>query len=329
MTTEAGAIGGVLAGGSSFGSSANAHSIIDQNQMFDFYDGGGLDLTCLGMAECDQHGNVNTSRFGGRLNGCGGFINISQNSRAVVFAGTFTVGGLKVAIEDGKLRIVEEGRSRKFVEQVGQVTFSGNYAKQRHQPVIYVTERCVFQLTPDGLELIEVAPGIDIERDILPHMDFKPLITKPIEMNPRIFVDEPMDLLDDLTNVQLPSRVKYDEKRNILFLNLEGWSVRKKSDIEDLQKVLVDACKKAGRRVNSVVNHDGCRIAEDLYDDYAAMVHHMVQHHYATTTRYTTSAFMRLKMQEALDKRGLAPHIYEREEEAHAVLNAENRTAAE
>ena len=329
LTTEAGAIGGVLAGGSSFGSSANAHSIIDQNQMFDFYDGGGLDLTCLGMAECDQHGNVNTSRFGGRLNGCGGFINISQNSRAVVFAGTFTVGGLKVAIEDGKLRIVEEGRSRKFVEQVGQVTFSGNYAKQRHQPVIYVTERCVFQLTPDGLELIEVAPGIDIERDILPHMDFKPLITKPIEMNPRIFVDEPMDLLDDLTNVQLPSRVKYDEKRNILFLNLEGWSVRKKSDIEDLQKVLVDACKKAGRRVNSVVNHDGCRIAEDLYDDYAAMVHHMVQHHYATTTRYTTSAFMRLKMQEALDKRGLAPHIYEREEEAHAVLNAENRTAAE
>ena len=329
LTTEAGAIGGVLAGGSSFGSSANAHSIIDQNQMFDFYDGGGLDLTCLGMAECDQHGNVNTSRFGGRLNGCGGFINISQNSRAVVFAGTFTVGGLKVAIEDGKLRIVEEGRSRKFVEQVGQVTFSGNYAKQRHQPVIYVTERCVFQLTPDGLELIEVAPGIDIERDILPHMDFKPLITKPIEMNPRIFVDEPMDLLDDLTNVQLPSRVKYDEKRNILFLNLEGWSVRKKSDIEDLQKVLVEACEKAGRRVNSVVNHDGCRIAEDLYDDYAAMVHHMVQHHYATTTRYTTSAFMRLKMQEALDKRGLAPHIYEREEEAHAVLNAENRTAAE
>lgn len=329
LTTEAGAIGGVLAGGSSFGSSANAHSIIDQNQMFDFYDGGGLDLTCLGMAECDQHGNVNTSRFGGRLNGCGGFINISQNSRAVVFAGTFTVGGLKVAIEDGELKIVQEGRSRKFVEQVGQVTFSGNYAKQRSQPVLYVTERCVFQLTPDGLELIEVAPGIDIERDILAHMDFKPLINKPIPMNPRIFVDEPMDLLDDLTNVQLPSRVKYDEKRNILFLNLEGWSVRKKSDIEDLQKVLVEACEKAGRRVNSVVNHDGCRIAEDLYDDYAAMVHHMVQHHYATTTRYTTSAFMRLKMQEALDKRGLAPHIYEREEEAHAVLDAENRTAAE
>ena len=117
MTTEAGAIGGVLAGGSSFGSSANADGVIDQNQMFDFYHGGGLDLTCLGVAEVDEHGNVNTSKFGGKLNGCGGFIDISQNSRAVVFAGTFTAGGLKIAIEDGKLKIVKEGRARKFVKR--------------------------------------------------------------------------------------------------------------------------------------------------------------------------------------------------------------------
>ena len=328
LTTEAGAVGGVLAGGSSFGSSANAHAIIDQNTMFDFYDGGGLDLTCLGMAECDEQGNVNTSRFGGRLNGCGGFINISQNSRAVVFAGTFTAGGLKVEIEDGKLKIVQEGRAKKFVKQVDQITFSGPFAQQRSQPVIYVTERCVFQLTPEGLELIEVAPGIDIERDLLAHMDFVPVILKPMPMDRRLFIDEPMELLSDLMNLKLWERVSYDKDRNILFLNLEGWNVRKKSDIDDLQKVLSDACEKAGKRVNAVVNHDGCRIAEDLYDDYAAMIEHMMQHHYASTTRYTTSAFMRLKMQEALSKRGLAPHVFEKASEAHKAIGLEDDGAA-
>jgi propionate CoA-transferase len=320
MTTEAGAIGGVLASGSSFGSAANADAIMDQNQMFDFYDGGGLDMTCLGMAECDEEGNVNTSRFGGRLNGCGGFINISQNARAVVYAGTFTAGGLDVAIEDGQLKIRREGRARKFVKKVEQVTFSGAYAQSRNQPVIYVTERCVFQLTPDGVELIEVAPGIDIERDILAHMDFKPIINKPMPMDKRIFIDEPMDLMSDLLNLKLSERVSYDASRNILFLNLEGWSVRKKSDVADLQKVLVDACIKAGKRVISVVNHDGCRIADDLYDDYAHMIEYMLKHYYATTTRYTTSTFMRVKMQEALNKRGLRPHIFERAEDANAFL---------
>lgn len=321
MTTEAGALGGVLAGGSSFGSSTNADAVLDQNQMFDFYHGGGLDLTCLGMAECDEEGNVNTSRFGGKLNGCGGFIDISQNSRAVVFAGTFTAGGLKVEIENEKLRIVQEGRVHKFVKAVEQITFAGKYAASMSQPVIYVTERCVFQLTPGGLELIEVAPGIDIERDILPHMDFQPIINKPVSMNPRIFRDEPMELMEDLLNLKLSERVSYDAERNILFLNLEGWSVRKKSDIDDLQKVLVEACKKAGKRVNSVVNHDGSRIAEDLYDHYAAMIEYMLKHYYLTTTRYSTSAFMRMKMQEALSKRGLQPHVFEKKEEAHAVLD--------
>ncbi|MFA5949344.1 MAG: malonate decarboxylase subunit alpha [Hyphomicrobium sp.] len=322
MTTEAGAVGGVLASGSSFGSAANAHSIIDQNQMFDFYHGHGLDLTVLGMAECDEAGNVNTSRFGGRLNGCGGFIDISQNARAVVFTGTFTAGGLEVAIEGGNVRIVKEGRARKFVKNVEQITFSGKYAQMLSQPVLYVTERCVFQLTPEGLELIEVAPGIDVDRDILALMDFKPVINKPVLMDTRIFVDEPMELMSDLLNLKLSERVSYDVDRNILFLNLEGWSVRKKSDIDDLRKILIDGCVKAGKRVNSVVNHEGCRIAEDLYDDYAEMIQYMLEHYYATTTRYSTSAFLRLKMQEALSRRGIAPHVFERQEEAHAFLEA-------
>ncbi len=320
MTTEAGAVGGILASGSSFGSSANAHSIIDQNMMFDFYHGGGLDLTCLGVAEVDEAGNVNTSKFGGRLNGCGGFIDISQNARAVVFAGTFTAGGLVVAIEDGKLRIVKEGKARKFVKAVEQITFSGTFAASKSQPVIYVTERCVFQLTTRGLELIEVAPGIDIDRDILAHMDFKPIVGRTTPMDARIFRDEPMDLMADLMNLNLHERISYDADRNILFLNLEGYAIRKKSDVSDLQKELVAACKKAGRRVNSVVNHDGCRIAEDLYDDWAEMIEYMTQHHYLTTARYTTSAFMRVKMQEALAKRGLKPHIYESKKEADSYL---------
>jgi propionate CoA-transferase len=327
MTTEAGAVGGVLAGGSSFGSSANAHSILDQNQMFDFYHGGGLDLTCLGMAECDSMGNVNTSKFGGRLNGCGGFIDISQNARAVVFAGTFTAGGLEIAIQDGKLRIVKEGRARKFVNQVEQVTFSGKYAAQKSQPVIYVTERCVFQLTDHGLELIEVAPGIDIERDILPHMAFKPHIHNPISMNPAIFRDGPMDLLSDLLNQKLGERISYDAERNVLSVDLSAWSVRKKSDITDLQKAISGACEKAGKRVNTLINQDSCRIAEDLYDDYANMVAQLSKAYYARTARYATSALTRQKLQDALRRRGLQTRVYESAKEAAASL--EEATAAE
>lgn len=326
MTTEAGAVGGVLAGGSSFGSSANAHSILDQNQMFDFYHGGGLDLTCLGMAECDSIGNVNTSKFGGKLNGCGGFIDISQNARAVVFAGTFTAGGLKVAIEDGKIRILQEGRAKKFVRQVEQVTFSGKYAAQKGQPVIYVTERCVFQLTEHGLELIEVAPGIDIERDILPHMAFKPHIHKPVTMNPRIFLDQPMDLLADLLNQNLKDRISYDAGRNILNIDLQAWSVRKKADVSDLKKAIVEACQATGKRVDAMINQDGCRIAEDLYDDYADMVAYVTKNHYARSARYATSAVTRQKLQDALRRRGLNTHVFEN---ADAAFESLERQAAE
>lgn len=320
LTTEAGAIGGVLASGSSFGGAINADSIIQQNQQFDFYDGGGLDMTCLGMAECDVQGNVNTSKFGGRLNGCGGFINISQNARLVVFAGTFTVGGLEAVIEDGKVNIIKEGRNKKFLNFVEQITFSGKFAQKRKQPVYYVTERCVFQLKPQGLELIEVAPGIDIDKHILPHMSFKPIINEPELMDRRIFIDEPMGLLGDLINLNMADRVTYDAERNILFVNLEGWHARSKKDIDDLQKTLVKASENVGKRVNSVVNHDGWKINEALYDDYAEMIEYMSNHYYLTTTRYATSAFARLKMKEALSKRGLQPHVFERKEAAETFL---------
>ena len=194
LTTEPGVIGGMPQGGLNFGAAINTHALLHQNQQFDFYDGGGLDLACLGMAEIDRLGNVNVSRFGARLAGAGGFINISQNARQLVFAGTFMAGNLRVAIEGGRLRIVTEGTHRKFVHAVEQITFSGPLAAGRGQPVLYVTERCVFRLAQNGLQLIEVAPGIDIEQHILAHMGFTPVIDGVKVMDPLLYEATAMGL---------------------------------------------------------------------------------------------------------------------------------------
>lgn len=190
-TVEPGAIGGTPAGGLSFGASMSPQAIIDQPYQFDFYDGGGLDVAFLGLAQCDSSGDINVSKFGPKIAGCGGFINISQNAKKVVFCGTFTAGGLEIKIENDGIEILHEGKSKKFIKKVEQITFSSKTANLNNQPVYYVTERAVFKLAKDGLELIEIAPGIDLEKDILNNMEFKPIISKELKlMDKKIFEED-------------------------------------------------------------------------------------------------------------------------------------------
>lgn len=195
MTIESGAIGGVPASGLSIGASTNADALIPHPAIFDFYDGGGLDIAYLGLAQADIKGNINVSKFNGRMVGCGGFVNITQNAKRVVFCGTFTAGKTKYEIKDGKLNILEDNGLAKFINKVEQITFSGEYALSTNQPVIYITERAVFILTEKGLVLTEIAPGVDLEKHILSKMDFKPIIADDLKlMDEAIFIDKPMNI---------------------------------------------------------------------------------------------------------------------------------------
>lgn len=208
LTNEQGLIGGAPASGNEVGASRNFHAMIDQPYQFDFYDGGGLDVAFLSFAEVDGTGSVNVSRFSDRIIGPGGFINISQNAKKVVFSGTFTSGALDVAWPDGKTVISREGRDRKFVETLQQLTYSGLYAARVGQDALYVTERAVFRRNDKGrLELIEIAPGIDLDRDVLARMDFRPDISPDLRlMDAALFRPSLIGLEQRLKVSQRPDR---------------------------------------------------------------------------------------------------------------------------
>jgi len=289
MTAEPGVIGGVPASGVNFGAATNAQAIIDQPYQFDFYDGGGLDCAFLGLAQVDRHGNLNVSRFGPRLAGAGGFINISQSAKAVVFVGTFMAGPLAVEAKDRRLIIAREGNVRKFVTEVEHRTFSGAYALKRGQPVLYVTERCVFRLTPNGLELLEVAPGVDIDRDILAHMDFKPIVRDPQPMDWCIFASEPMGLRDRLSAIPLAQRFSYDSKLRMLFIDFRQLAINSRDDIERIKVEVERRVRPLGHRVYAIVNYRGCSIDPAILDSYQRMVEGLEETCYLDVTRYGTS----------------------------------------
>ena len=194
LTVEPGAVGGMPQSGLDFGASRLPQAIIGQDQMFDFYDGGGVDQAFLGLAQSDVTGNINVSRFGSKIAGCGGFINITQNAKQVYFCGTFTAQGLAVEVDNQAVNLVQEGKQKKFIKQVEQITFSAAQALSNNKPVMYITERAVFQLSLSGLALIEIAPGVDLDKDILQQMEFTPVISPSLKVMPNAIFQPSFEL---------------------------------------------------------------------------------------------------------------------------------------
>ena len=299
LTAEPGVIGGIPASGLNFGAAVNTQAVIDQPSQFDFYDGGGLDIAVLGLAQADAEGNVNVSRFGSRLAGAGGFINISQSARTVVFVGTFKAGNPRLHIADGQLHVDSIGGEPKFVAAVEHRTFSGERARRGGQRVLYVTERCVFRLADGGgLELIEIAPGVDLERDILGQMAFRPAVSPTLHaMSADLFAAPPIGLRRRMLVVPLAERLHLDAEARRLFVDFAGLAVDSAADIDEIETGIEGLLAPLGARVDVVVNYDHFSIRPDLVDRYGAMVQRLVERHYRHVTRYAASGFLKARLE--------------------------------
>ena len=309
LTVDPGVIGGVPMSGLDFGAAVNYQAVIDHGSAFDFIDGGGLDAAFLGFGECDAAGNVNASRFGRRIPGCGGFIDISQNAKKLIFVGTFSSGGLELAVEDGRVRIIKEGKFPKFVERIGQTTFSADYAQRWQQDVLYVTERCVFRLGASGLTLTEVAPGIELERDILARLPFKPAIDGPHEMDPAIFRPATMGLRERMLDTRMEDRLSYDAARNTVYMNYAGLRIRNQDDIRIIVEAVDRLLGPLGKRVYSIVNYERFSCDDEVFDQYIDAVKYVEQTYYLGVKRYTSGAFLRHKLGTEFAKRHITSEV--------------------
>jgi propionate CoA-transferase len=313
FTIDTGVVGGVPLSGFNFGAAVNREAVMSHTSSFDFIDGGGLDCVFLGVAEVDGRGHVTVSRFGERIAGCGGSINLTQRTRNVVFMTTFTSGGLEVGVTDGHLEIRREGRLNKFVEAVSQITFSGDVARERDQFVRYVTERCVFELGAGGLRLVELAPGVDLESDVLRLLPFQVEVDGPEQMPKRLFVEGKTGLREAILDLHMQDRLEYDVENNTVFMDYSGMHVRNPQDVRDIVRAVDALLSPLGQRVHSVVNYDRFRLDESAVEAYAEAVRYVEQTYYVPggVTRHSTNAFTRLKLGRELSKRRLSSRFLE------------------
>ena len=328
LTAEPGVIGGMPAGGLDFGAATNTQAIIDQPYQFDFYDGGGLDIAFLGLAQADRARQPQRQQVRPEARGRGR-LHQHQPERQEGRVRRHVHGrqAWRSAVDDGRLRhrpggeVPEVRRRGRASHLQRRATPAGAASACSTSP----SAACL-ALTPDGLELIEIAPGVDLERDILAHMDFRPLIPRdPIEMDARIFKPEPMNLRADLVGVPLESRFTYDPIQNILFVNLERFALNSREDIAAIEKMVEAKVASLDQRVYAIVNYDNFTVLPELLDEYSAMVRGLMDRYYSGVSRYTTSGFLRMKLGESLTKRGVSPHIFENAAQARKDWREETK----